>query len=117
MEVPEHEHQEYDCPTNQALLEVLKEAARETGAEVNTIVIKYLLLEHGFQVIPTVGIKTPQGSWTSVWQPFTMICPRSMRTASGLCGRWDNSATLQGDERHTVRRKRARKGERHESFL
>ncbi len=60
MEVPEHEHREYDCPTNQALLEVLKEAARETGAEVNTIVIKYLLLEHGFQVIPTVGIKTPR---------------------------------------------------------
>ena len=54
------EQREYDCPENDAILEVLMEAAEETGVEVNTIVIKYLLLDHGFQVVPIVGIKNPQ---------------------------------------------------------
>lgn len=58
MEVREQEHHEYRCPTNDAILGVLKEAAAATGAEVNTIVINYLLWDHGFQVIPTVGVKT-----------------------------------------------------------
>jgi len=58
MPIPDSEHTEYRCATNDAILEVLKEAAAATGVEVNTIVINYLLWEHGFQVIPIIGIKT-----------------------------------------------------------
>ncbi|MDL2224726.1 aldo/keto reductase [Eubacteriales bacterium OttesenSCG-928-M02] len=60
MEIGPAEQREYDCPENEAILQVLVEASKETGVEVNTIVIKYLLLDHGFQVVPIVGIKTPK---------------------------------------------------------
>lgn len=52
------DHPQYDCAENDELLAVLKAAAEDAGAEVNTLVIHYLLLDHGFQTIPIVGIKT-----------------------------------------------------------
>lgn len=52
------DHKEYDCPENDAILAVLKQASAETGAEVNTLVLRYLLLDHGFQTVPIIGCKT-----------------------------------------------------------
>ena len=52
------DHKEYDCPQNERILAVLKQAAQDLGVEVNTLVLGYLMQGHGFQVIPIVGIKS-----------------------------------------------------------
>lgn len=57
MEIRPNEHEMYDCPQNDAILGVLKEASKETGAAINTIVLSYTMLDHGFQVIPILGAK------------------------------------------------------------
>ena len=54
----EQDHKEYDCPQNEKILAVLKQAAQDLGVEVNTLVLGYLMQGHGFQVIPIVGIKS-----------------------------------------------------------
>ena len=56
--VREQDHKEYDCPQNEKILAVLKQAAQDLGVEVNTLVLGYLMQGHGFQVIPIVGIKS-----------------------------------------------------------
>ncbi|MPM65245.1 hypothetical protein SDC9_112140 [bioreactor metagenome] len=58
LEVRDQERSEYDNDINRRILAVLMQAAQETGAEVNTIVISYLLLDHGFQTIPIIGVKS-----------------------------------------------------------
>lgn len=60
MEIRPNEHEMYDCPQNDAILAVLKEAAQETGAAINTIVLSYIMLDHGYQAIPILGAKTPE---------------------------------------------------------
>jgi aryl-alcohol dehydrogenase-like predicted oxidoreductase len=57
-DVREADHIEYDCPENEAILAVLKQAAKETGADVGTLVMAYLLMDHGFQTIPLFSVKT-----------------------------------------------------------
>ena len=56
--VREQDHKEYDCPQNEKILAVLKQAAQDLGVEVNTLALGYLMQGHGFQVIPIVGIKS-----------------------------------------------------------
>lgn len=56
--VREQDHKEYDCAENEKILAVLKQAAQDLGAEVNTLALRYLMQGHGFQVIPIVGIKS-----------------------------------------------------------
>ena len=53
--VREQDHKEYDCPQNEKILAVLKQAAQDLGVEVNTLVLGYLMQGHGFQVIANVA--------------------------------------------------------------
>jgi len=58
MSIKAQEIEEYDNDLNQRLLSILIDLARQSNVEVNTIVINYLLLDHGFQTIPIVGVKS-----------------------------------------------------------
>lgn len=60
MPLREQDYTEYDCPQNRAILEILKDAAEQTGAQINSIVLHYLMMDHGFQTIPIIGVKSIQ---------------------------------------------------------
>jgi len=58
MNIKSQEIEEYDNDINQQLLSILSDLAQQSNIAVNTIVINYLLLDHGFQTIPIVGVKS-----------------------------------------------------------
>lgn len=57
LEIREADHAEYDCPENAEIYNVLKELSKQTGYDVGTLTIAYLLADHGFQTIPLFSVK------------------------------------------------------------
>ena len=58
LEIRKADHVEYDCPENEAIYAVLKEISAETGYDMGTLTIAYIMMDHGFQAIPLFSVKT-----------------------------------------------------------